>query len=157
MSSGDIHRFPFATTTLIGSDDAIAPAVLRATAVITYPPSETDAVSHSSVYGAERSSLPRAAPSSMNWTPAMPAMSDALAVRRFVPASVCCESGSTSDTLGAVALASAGRVLPVVSTLSDPTEAAVIIAGIGVPPGGNEYVTSRYGRRVAFAFSMLAK
>ena len=156
VSSGEIHRFPFATTTLTGSDDAIAPAVLRASAVTTYPPSDTDAVSHSSAYGTERSSLPRVAPSSMNWTLAMPVASDALAVKRVVPDSVCFESGLTSDTLGAT-LASAGGVSPVVPILSGPIESAVIIAGIGAPDDATEYVTSRFGLRVGSAFSMLAK
>src|SRR5919106_1391087 len=51
-------------------------------------------------YGVKRSSAPRLAPSSLNWTPAMPTLSAAVALRVMVRRTVEPEAGAVMVTVG---------------------------------------------------------
>src|SRR2546427_11958971 len=59
-------------------------------------------VSHGTEYGAVVSSAPRAAPSSWNWTPTTPTLSEALAETVMLPVTVAPEVGAVMATVGAV-------------------------------------------------------
>ena len=59
-------------------------------------------VFHERVYGAVVSSAPRLAPSSLNWTPATPTLSVALAETMIVPDTVAPEAGAVMETTGGV-------------------------------------------------------
>src|SRR2546426_887177 len=64
---------------------AVLPAASRATAVNVCDALLAVVVSHAIAYGAVVSSTPRLAPSSRNWTPTTPTLSDALALIVVVP------------------------------------------------------------------------
>src|SRR4029077_12407776 len=76
------------TLTLTGVDVVVLPEASRATAVSVCAPFEAVDVIHAAVYGAARSSVPRFAPSSWNWTPTTPTLSLAFAEIEIVPATV---------------------------------------------------------------------
>src|SRR5205814_7210722 len=59
-------------------------------------------VSHAIEYGAVVSSMPRFAPSSLNWTPTTPTLSDAPAVTVVVPETVDPPAGAVMLTVGGV-------------------------------------------------------
>src|SRR5438445_4390674 len=119
---------PLATLTLTAADTLLLPAASRATAVRPCVPSEAVVVSQEIEYGPVASSGPRLAPSSLNCTPTTPTLSLAFAVTRTASDTLAFAAGEVIDTDGGVA-----------------------------SPTGIEYRISRYGRRLAFAFSMLAK
>ena len=81
MSSGVSHtwKLPFATVTLTAAAVAKLPAASRATAVRLCTPSTTARVFQGVVYGAAVTSGPSVAPSSWNWTPTTPTLSEAVA------------------------------------------------------------------------------
>src|SRR2546426_3723834 len=58
-------------------------------------------VSQLTAYGSVVSSTPRAAPSSWNWTPTTPTLSDALAETVTEPVTVAPEAGEVMATVGA--------------------------------------------------------
>jgi hypothetical protein len=70
----------FETVTATGADVALLPAASRATAVSVCVPLLVVVVFHETEKGATTSSVPRAAPSRRNLTPATPVLSDAVAV-----------------------------------------------------------------------------
>src|SRR5205823_5244128 len=67
----------FETVTVIADDVPRLPAASRATAVRTCEPFASPARRSSDLYGELVSSAPRLAPSSLNWTPATPTLSEA--------------------------------------------------------------------------------
>src|SRR4051812_41048817 len=90
------------TVTLTGAEVVELPAASRATAVIACAPFEDEAVFQASWYGADVTSLPMFAPSTLNCTPATPMLSEADAVTVVAPDSVAPAAGAVTDTLGAV-------------------------------------------------------
>ena len=87
-------------------------------------PFATPLVLQACVYGEAVSSAPRFAPSSLNWTPATPTLSLAVAFTSIVPLTVAPLAGEEMDTVGAVvsavttaeACAEAGPTLPAASS-----------------------------------------
>ena len=90
------------TVTVTDADVVALPAASRATAVNTCDPFETAVVSHDTANGADVSSTPRLAPSSLNSTPATPTSSDAVAVTCCVPPTAEPAAGCATDTDGAL-------------------------------------------------------
>jgi hypothetical protein len=90
------------TVTLTDAEVAVLPAASRATALRVWVPTEAVAVFHATEYGAVVSSAPRLAPSSRNWTPATPTLSEALAETVIVPETVAPALGEVMLTVGAV-------------------------------------------------------
>src|SRR5687768_17289260 len=89
-------------TTDVVAEVVELPAASRAVAVNTWEPLAAVAVFHGSEYGAVVSSAPRLTPSSLNCTPATPALSDALAVTVVVPRRLAPGVGDVSATDGGV-------------------------------------------------------
>src|SRR5688572_14420599 len=69
----------FATVTLTPAEVVVLPAASRATADNVWAPLAAVVVFQEREYGAAVSSVPRLAPFSLNWTPAIPTLSLALA------------------------------------------------------------------------------
>ena len=90
------------TVTLTAVEVFVLPAASRATAVNVWAPLVAVVVSHVIVYGVAVSSAPRFAPSSMNWTPATPTLSEAVALTVMVAETVAPAAGLVTDTAGAV-------------------------------------------------------
>src|SRR5437870_2355515 len=86
---------------------AVFPAASRATAVSVCAALEAPVVFHERVYGAAVTSVPRLAPSSLNWTPTTPTLSVALAEAVTVPATVTPAAGAVRATVGGVTSAMA--------------------------------------------------
>src|SRR5437762_982775 len=78
------------------------PAASRAMAVSVCEPFDAVVVFHEFEYGEAVSSAPRLAPSSCNWTPATPTLSDALADTVVVPETVEPPVGLVIETVGGV-------------------------------------------------------
>jgi hypothetical protein len=91
----------FDTVTVTGSDAVTLPARSLATAVTVWEPFDMPAVFQEPEYGATKSSAPRLLPSTLNWTPTTPTLSEAEALRDTrldtVPA-----KGEDMDMTGAV-------------------------------------------------------
>src|SRR5207248_1795196 len=92
----------FATVTLTLAAVAVFPAASRATAVRTWTPSATVVVFHEIEYGAVVSSAPSGVPSSLNWTPTTPTLSEASAATVTVPPTVALFAGLVTETVGGV-------------------------------------------------------
>ncbi len=78
------------------------PAASRATAVSAWAPLVAPVVFQLTLYGELVSSAPRLFPSSLNWTPATPMLSAAVAVTLTLPVTVALFAGAVNDTVGAV-------------------------------------------------------
>src|SRR5437867_80176 len=85
-----------------GSDVVVLPAPSRATAVSVCDALLAAAVFHETAYGAVVASTPRLAPSSLNWTPPTPTLSEALAVTVTVLLTVAPVNGAVRLTVGGV-------------------------------------------------------
>src|SRR6266545_4752739 len=92
---------PVVTVTVTGADVGALPAASRATAVSVWEPSAAVVVSQETLYGLAVTSAPRFAPSSLNWTPTTPALSEALALTVVVPLTVAPLLGVVIATVGA--------------------------------------------------------
>jgi hypothetical protein len=90
------------TVTLTEDEVPVLFAASRATALRVWVPTEAVAVFHATEYGAVVSSAPRLAPSSRNWTPVTPTLSEALAETVIVPETVAPALGEVMLTVGAV-------------------------------------------------------
>src|SRR2546421_1439579 len=93
---------PLLTVMIAGADRAEFPAASLATAVRVCAPLVAALVSQTVAYGAPVASLPRFTPSSLNWTPATPTLSVALAVMVMMPLTVAPAVGAVRDTVGGV-------------------------------------------------------
>src|SRR5712691_810963 len=89
------------TVTATGAEAVRRPAASRATAVRVCEPLLAAVVFHEMEYGAAVTSVPAFTPSSRNWTPATPALSEALAVTLIVPPTAAPEAGDVMLTVGA--------------------------------------------------------
>src|SRR5262249_2205306 len=101
----DTVRFvvsPFDPVTGTPAAAVVSPAASRATAVNVWPPAAADVVFHDIEYGKAVYSAPRFAPSSLNWTPATPTLSEAFAVTFTVPLTVLPAAGVINETVGFV-------------------------------------------------------
>ena len=78
------------------------PAASRATAVRVCVPTVALALFQATAYGAAVTSGPRFAPSSLNWTPATPTLSVAVAEMVSVPAVVDPDAGAVMETVGEI-------------------------------------------------------
>src|SRR5207237_3080172 len=72
----------------------------RATAVRVWAPLVVVVLVHETEYGTAVTSAPRLAPSSLNWTPATPTLSVALAETVIVPATEAPAMAAVSETVG---------------------------------------------------------
>src|SRR5438105_14844168 len=81
---------------------AVFAAASRATAVKVWVPSPTTVVFQEMEYGLAVTSAPRLAPSSLNWTPTTPTLSEALAETVTVPTTVAPAAGEVIETVGGV-------------------------------------------------------
>src|SRR3989442_11784762 len=90
------------TVTVTADEVVVLPAASRATAVSVCVPFATVFVSHEMEYGAVVSSAARFAPSSLNWTPATPTLSLAVALTVIVLLTVVPLDGALIVTLGGV-------------------------------------------------------
>src|SRR2546425_891058 len=88
------------TVTVTGSEVVMLPASSRATAVRVCGPSLAVLGSQETAYGAVVSSPPRSASSSLNWTPATPTSSEAVARTSIGPLTVDPEVGDVRVTVG---------------------------------------------------------
>src|SRR5947209_2341469 len=93
----------FDTVTITDADVVLFPAASRATAASAcLLPSAAVVVSQVISYGAVTSSAPSGDPSSVNWTPATPTSSAAVADTVVVPDTVASETGEVIATVGGV-------------------------------------------------------
>src|ERR1043166_1231492 len=91
------------TVTLTGADVVRLPAESRATAVSTWVPFDVRFEFQLMLYGLVVSSAPRLAPSILNWTPAMPRLSLAVAdTVTALPETLAPLAGAVIDTVGIV-------------------------------------------------------
>ena len=90
------------TVTVTFEVACVFPAASRAMAERTCEPFGEVRVSQATVYGATVSSAPRFEPSSLNWTPATPTLSDASALTDTVPETVALAAGAVTATEGLV-------------------------------------------------------
>src|SRR5262245_53200501 len=138
LGGGGVVVVPFDTVTVTEAEGLWFPAASRATAVSVWVPFEVPVVFQLVKYGADRSSRPRLAPSSLNCTPATPTLSLAVAETDTpLPDTVAPPAGLVSETDGA-------DVSPV-----------VVPPPLVVPP--DPKVILRNGRRLALLFSALPK
>src|SRR5439155_327802 len=91
-----------ATVIVTGAEVVRLPAASRATAARVCGPLTAVVVSIEIEYGATVSSAPTLAPSTLNWTPATPTLSAALADTVIVPETVAPFAGEVMLTVGAV-------------------------------------------------------
>ena len=91
----------FETNTVTGAAVAVFPLGSRTIAESAWLPPGTAVVFQLMPYGGVVSSAPRFAPSRVNWTPATPSSSVAVAVIETVPATVDPLAGAVIETLGA--------------------------------------------------------
>src|SRR5207245_668045 len=89
------------TVTVTEEEVPVLLAASRATALRVWLPGAAVVVSHVTEYGDVVSSAPRGAPSSWNWTPTTPTLSEALAVTAMLPVTVAPELGAVMLTVGA--------------------------------------------------------
>src|SRR5438045_3371345 len=92
----------FATVTVTVAAVVVLLAASRAIAVSVCDALLAVVVSHEIEYGAVVSSAPTFAPSSRNWTPTTPTLSDAVALIAVVPLTVAPPAGAVTLTVGAV-------------------------------------------------------
>src|SRR5436309_539311 len=90
------------TVTVTPAEVVRLPAASRAVAVRVCEPLLVLAVFQETEYGEVVSSAPKAAPSSRNWTPATPTLSEALALTAVVPDTVAPPAGEVMLTVGGV-------------------------------------------------------
>src|SRR2546428_457286 len=90
------------TVTVTEEEVVVLVAASRATALRVCVPMAAVVVSHVTEYGDVVSSAPRLPPSSWNWTPATPTLSEAVAETVMVPVTVAPEVGAVMVTVGAV-------------------------------------------------------
>src|SRR5688572_26683673 len=93
---------PVALVTVTAPEVVVLPAASRARAVSVCDPAAAVVVSHAVEYGTVVSSAPTGEPSTKNWTPTTPMLSDALAVTVTVPDTVAPDAGAVIRTDGAV-------------------------------------------------------
>src|SRR5207245_2084060 len=91
-----------ATVIVTGAEVVRLPAASRATAARVCGPLPSVLASIEIEYGAAVSSAPMLAPSTLNWTPATPTLSAALAVTVTVPETVAPLAGEVMLTVGGV-------------------------------------------------------
>src|SRR5437899_6447020 len=92
----------FATVILTAAEVVVFPAASRATAVKVWEPLEAEVVFQEIEKEEPVSSGPRLAPSSLNWTPTTPTLSEAVAETVIVPETVAPAVGAVIETVGAV-------------------------------------------------------
>ncbi len=90
------------TVTVTVADVVLLPVASRAIALRVCVPAATAPAFQLAEYGDVVSSAPRAAPSTWNWTPATPTLSEAFAVTEMVPVTVEPEVGKVIATAGGV-------------------------------------------------------
>src|SRR5437016_5428841 len=93
---------PLETVTVTTVEVVAFPAASRARAARVWEPLPAVEVSQETEYGPLVTSAPRLAPSSRNWTPVTPTLSEALAVTVMVPETVEPDEGDVMLTVGGV-------------------------------------------------------
>ncbi len=127
FSSIRVAEPPLATGIVTGAELARLPAASRATAVSVCEPFVAVVVFQETAKGAAVASAPRAAPSSLNCTPATPTLSAALAVTAIVPETVAPLAGEVMLTVGGVvSLATAIVIGAEVARLPAASRAAAV-------------------------------
>ena len=92
----------FETVTEAMVEALVFPASSLAIAMMLFEPLVVPVVSQEYEYGEDVSSAPRFTPSSLNWTPTTPTLSEAVAVRLVVPERVELLAGAVRETVGRV-------------------------------------------------------
>src|ERR687895_253881 len=100
VSSMRVVAAVFDTVTVTALEVVVLPAASRAIAVIVCDPLAAEPVSHGAAYGADVSSAPTLTPSTRNWTPTTPTLSDAAALSVTVSETVTPDEGAVTDTVG---------------------------------------------------------
>src|SRR5204863_371698 len=90
------------TVTVTAAEVVVLPAASRARALSVCDPLAAVVVDQETAYGAAVSSVPSSPPSSRNWTPATPTLSEAVAVTVSVPLTVAPVAGAVTLTAGVV-------------------------------------------------------
>ena len=98
---------PLATVTVTPVEVPVLPAASRATTDSIWAPLAAVVVSQVTAYGGVVTWTPRLTPSSLNWTPATPTLSVALADTVTVPLTVAPARGTVIAIVGGVVSASA--------------------------------------------------
>src|SRR5688572_8613243 len=102
MATPEISGGGLLTWTETGADTVELPAPSRAVAVTVCVPDATPRVLQETVYGERVASVPTAAPSTRNCTPATPTSSLAVAASVTVPLRDAPDAGDVTATVGAV-------------------------------------------------------
>jgi len=108
-AGGVVSGIVLLTVTETDAEVVWLPAASRATAVSVWLPFVTDVVFQETENGAEVFSAPKFVPSSLNWTPTTPTLSEAVAKTVIeLPETVLPDAGAVIDTVGGVVSAGGG-------------------------------------------------
>jgi hypothetical protein len=133
---------PFATVTVTLAELPVLPAASRATADSVWAPLAVVVVSHVTAYGGVVTWTPRLAPSSLNWTPATPTLSVALADTVTLPLTVAPARGAVMAIVGGVVSASAAPLPVAIAELLPPFAVKLTVAlAVAVVVGVKRTVT----------------
>jgi hypothetical protein len=133
---------PVATVTVTPAEVPVLPAASRATADRIWAPLVAVVVSQVTAYGGVVTWTPRLTPSSLNWTPATPTLSVALADTVTVPLSVAPARGTVIAIVGGVVSASAAPLPVATAELLPPFAVKLTVAlAVAVVVGVKRTVT----------------
>ena len=133
---------PLATVTETPAEVPVLPAASRATADSVWAPLAAVVVSHVMAYGGVVTWTPRRTPSSVNWTPATPTLSVALADTVTRPLMVAPASGAVIAIVGGVVSASAVPLPVAIAELLPPFAVKLTVAlAVAVVVGVKRTVT----------------
>jgi hypothetical protein len=133
---------PLATVTVAPTEVPVLPAASRATADSIWAPLAAVVVSQVTAYGGVVTWTPRLTPSSLNWTPATPTLSVALADTVTVPLTVAPARGTVIAIVGGVVSASAAPLPVAIAELLPPFAVKLTVAlAVAVVVGVKRTVT----------------
>jgi hypothetical protein len=139
---GAVVVLPLATVTVTLAEVAVLPEVSRATADSVWAPLAAVVVSHVTAYGGVVTWTPRLTPSSLNWTPATPILSVALADTVTLPLTVAPASGAVIAIVGGVVSAAAAPLPVAIAELLPPFAVKLTVAlAVAVVVGAKRTVT----------------
>jgi len=131
-----------ATVTVTLAEAPVLPDASRATADSVWAPLAAVVVSHVAVYGGVVTWTPRFAPSRMNWTPATPTLSVALAETVTLPVTVAPARGAVIAIVGGVVSVGAAPLPVAIAELLLPFAVKLTVAlAVAVVVGVKRTVT----------------
>ena len=119
---------PLATVTVTRAEVPVLPDASRATADSVWAPLAAVVVSHVTAYGGVVTWTPRFTPSSMNWTPATPTLSVALAETVTLPVTVAPARGAVIAIVGGVVSVGAAPLPVAIAELLLPFAVKLTVA-----------------------------